>query len=63
MIVYSQSQKTERFKQLYESPVIFYIPKYRDTGLAKILAQEHYLALATISPGLAYSRQLHNGRV
>ncbi len=63
MIVYSQSQKAERFKQLYESAVIFIVPKCRNIDPEKILSQEDYRALATTGAELSFSRQLHSDRV
>lgn len=63
MIVYPQSQKAERFKQLYESAVISIVPNSRNIGPAKILSQENYRALATSGAGLPHARQLHSDRV
>jgi hypothetical protein len=63
MIVYPQSQKAERFKQLYESAVIFIVANSRNIAPAKILSLEDCLALAVTSAWLLYSRQLHSDRV
>jgi 2-methylisocitrate lyase-like PEP mutase family enzyme len=63
MIVYSQSEKAERFKQLYESLLILVIPNLWNIGSPKILSQQGYPAFSTTNAVLAYLRHLYHGRV
>jgi 2-methylisocitrate lyase-like PEP mutase family enzyme len=60
MIVYSQSGKAERFKQLHESPLIFVIPNLGDMSPAKSLSEQGHRALVTTCAELAYSKYLND---
>jgi len=51
----TQTEKTERFRELHSRPGAFIIPNPWDIGSARILEQLGFEALATTSVGYAYS--------
>lgn len=57
----TQLQKAERFRALHEGPGPFVLPNPANAGMAKLLAQVGFQALATTSGGVAFSLGRHDG--
>ena len=57
----TQSDKAKQFRALHEASTPFVIPNPANAGMAKLLAQVGFQALATTSGGVAFSLGRRDG--